>query len=245
MFKTLPREAQTALFDLGFTFMASAASKIRRNEWNHQKGPWQKEIIIFFRYPLTNRTLSWRGRCCARASLLWVPLQHRLSCWRGHYKYWHNESKKCPGEGFFQGPSAEKRLPSGRFLLNKGLISWNNNEAVTWSAAPPFHPLCHLLLRLSAVKESKKMAPSLLAPRVASLTPSALLRVRHQRFGAPMATAREARIVWRRHSYTGDSTTGLTDPSDAVGDAFGTVLNSRRSLNTNFCLCVRRRLSWR
>lgn len=146
--------------------------------------------LFFFWYPFTNRTPSWRGRCCARASLLWVPLQHWLSCWRGHYKYWHNESKKCPGEGCFQGPNAEKRLPSGRFVLNKGLISWNNNEAVTWSAAPLFHLLCHLLLRLSAVKESKKIAPSFLAPRVASLTPSALLPVRHQHFGAPVAPAR-------------------------------------------------------
>lgn len=114
----------------------------------------------FLRHPFANRTLSWRGRCYARASLLWVPLQHWLSCWRGHYKYWHNESKKCPEEGCFQGPNAEKRLPSGRFSLNKSLISWNNNEAVTWSAAPPFHLLCHLLLRLSAVKQSKKIAPS-------------------------------------------------------------------------------------
>lgn len=208
------------------------------------KGTVTEVDYSFLRNPFTNRTLSWRGRCRARASLLWAPLQHWLSCWRGHYKYWHNESKKCPGESCFQGPNAEKRLPPGRFLLNKGLISWNNNEAVTRSAAPPFHLLCHLLLRLSAVKESKKKAPSFLAPRVALLTPSALLGVRHQRFGATMATAREARM-WRHHSYTGDSTTGRTDPRDDVGDALETVLNSRRSLNPNFCLCVHRRLSWR
>lgn len=68
--------------------------------------------------------------------------------------------------------------------------------------------LCHLLPRLAAVKESKKTAPSLLAPRAPSPTPSASLRVRHQRFRAPVATAREARILWRHRSYTGDSTTG-------------------------------------
>lgn len=43
-------------------------------------------------------------------SMLRLVAVDTFAALRGHYKYRHNESKKCPGEGCFQGLDAEKRF---------------------------------------------------------------------------------------------------------------------------------------
>lgn len=85
-------------------------------------------------------------------AVLWGYLQYWLSCWRGHYKYWHSASKTYPAEEF----SGRWMLRSGfhltGFSLNKGLISGAIMRL--WHGG-----LHHTLLQLAAGKELKKRAP--------------------------------------------------------------------------------------